>query len=123
MSRNNNLNSEDSPDLLNNNISRLVKLAKDTNKPGKVFTDSLTDDAVSELKRLAAKRNHRTKGIIPAIRWLEKTVGWAAMIVAACGAGLVSIIPMFLQLNAILVAVTSVTMFLNWLNYFGGLIL
>jgi hypothetical protein len=123
MSRYNNLNSEGSPDLLNSNISRLVKLAKDTNTPGKVFTDSLTDDAVSELKRLEAKRKHRTKTIIPAIRWLEKTAGWAAMIVAACGAGLVSVIPVFLQLNAIFVAVTSVTMFFNWLNYFGELIL
>jgi len=28
----------------------------------------------------------------------------------------------FLQLNAIFVAVTSVTMFVNWLNYFGELI-
>jgi len=38
-------------DNLEKNISRLVKLAGDSNKPTKAFTDSLTDNAIDELKR------------------------------------------------------------------------
>ncbi|HEW79033.1 MAG TPA: DUF4139 domain-containing protein [Phycisphaerales bacterium] len=36
---------------LEKNISRLVKLAGDSSKPGKAFSDSLTNDALSELKQ------------------------------------------------------------------------
>ena len=120
MSSNDNLHSEESPDLLDKNLSRLVKLAKDTDKPDKAFTDSLIANAIGELKRSEVKGNQR-KRIIPVIGWLEKTVGWAAMFIAALGAGMISIVSMFFQLNSILAAATSVAVLVNWLNYFKGL--
>ena len=120
MSSNDNLHSEESPDLLDKNLSRLLKLAKVTEKPDKAFIDSLIANAIGELKRSEVKGNQR-KRIIPVIGWLEKTVGWAAMFAAAVGAGMVSIVSMFFQLNSILAAANAVTVFVNWLNYFKGI--
>jgi len=122
MSRNNNLHSEDLPDLLDENLSRLVKLVKNTSTPSKSFTESLTDNAIVELKRLEAEGKCQRIRVKSAIGWLKKTIGWAAMVLAACGTGVVTMISVFLQLNSILTAATSVTMFIKWLNYLGGLI-
>ncbi len=119
MSRNSNLHSEDSPELFDKNISRLVKLAKETNEPDKAFTDSLIINAISELKLIEAKGKYQST--IKAAGWLDKTVGWAAVFVAAVGAGMVSIVSMVLQLHTILTAATSVTVLVNWLNFFRGL--
>ena len=52
--------------------------------------------------------------------WLEKTVGWAAMIAAAFGAGLVVVISVFLKMNLIIEVIVVLTMVFNWLNYLGG---
>ncbi len=121
MSRNSNLHSEDSPELFDKNLSRLVKLAKETDEPDKAFTDSLIINAISELKLLEAKGKYQRKRTINAAGWLDKTVGWAAVFVAAVGAGMVSIVSMVLQLHTILAAATSVTVLVNWLNFFRGL--
>ncbi len=121
MSRNSNLHSEESPELFDKNLSRLVKLAKETDEPDKAFTDSLIINTISELKRLEAEGKYNRKRTIKITGWLEKTVGWAAMFIAAVGAGMVSVASVLLQLHTILAATTSVTVLINWLNYFRGL--
>jgi hypothetical protein len=101
------------------NISRLVKLADDSNKPGKAFTQSLINNALSELKRLKTVKQQE----IMNVSWWEKAMGWAAMFAAACGAGLAVVISTLLKINFFLEAVVILTMFFNWLTYLGGLIL
>jgi 3-oxoacyl-(acyl-carrier-protein) synthase len=101
------------------NISRLVKLADDSNKPGKAFADSLINDALGELNRLkTAKRQEITN-----VSWREKTMGWAAMFAAACAAGLTFVASAVLQINFFLQTVVIVTAVFNWLAYLGGHIL
>jgi hypothetical protein len=47
-------------------------------------------------------------------------MGWAAMIAAAFGAGLVVVISIFLKMNLLLEIVVVLTMVFNWINYLGG---
>ena len=101
------------------NISRLVKLAGDSNNPGKAFTDSLTNDALGELGRLKAARRQE----ITNISWREKTAGWAALFGAACAAGLTFVASTLLKINIFLQAAVIATAFFNWLTYLGGHIL
>ncbi|MFZ0033375.1 MAG: hypothetical protein WAK60_00110 [Sedimentisphaerales bacterium] len=98
------------------NISRLVKLAGDSNKPGKVFVESLINNALGELKQLKAAKEQE----IIKVSWWDKTMGWAAMLVAACAAGFAVIVSTLLKINFLLVILT---MFFNWLTYLGGRIL
>jgi hypothetical protein len=101
------------------NISRLVKLAGDSNKPGKAFADSLINDALGELNRLkTAKKQEITNA-----GWWEKSMGWAAMFAAACAAGLTFVASAVLEINFFLQAVIIITAFFNWLTYLGGRIL
>jgi hypothetical protein len=97
------------------NISRLVKLADDSNKPGKAFTRSLINNALGELKRLKTAKQQE----IINVSWWEKTVGWAAMVAA----GFAIVISTLLKINFLLEAVVIVTAFFNWLTYIGGHIL
>jgi hypothetical protein len=97
------------------NISRLVKLADDSNKPGKAFTDSLINNALGKLKRLETAKQH--------ISWWEKSMGWAAMFAAACAAGFAFAVSVLLKISFFLEAAFVLTMFYNWLTYLGGRIL
>lgn len=101
------------------NISRLVKLTDDSNKPGKVFTKSLIDNALDELEQL---KTARKQGLINISRW-EKNMGWAAMLAAGCGAVLAAVASTLLKINLFLEAVVILTLALNWLTYFGEHIL
>ena len=69
---------------LEQNISRLVKLTDDSNQPSKTFTDSLIDDAITELKQAGTSQEHNPKGK-PWIRVLS----CAAAILVVCGIGLI----------------------------------
>jgi hypothetical protein len=97
------------------NISRLVKLADDSNKPGKAFTRSLINNALDELKRLKTAKQQE----IINVSWWEKTAGWAAMVAA----GFAIVISTLLKINFLIEAVVILTMFFNWLTYIGGYIL
>ena len=101
------------------NISRLVKLTDDSNKPGKALVESLINNALSELKKL----NIAKKQEIINVSWWEKTMGWAAMFAAACAAGLAIVASALLKISFFLEAVVILTMFFNWLTYLGGRIL
>jgi hypothetical protein len=101
------------------NISRLVKLADDSNKPGRTFTHSLINNALGKLSRLKTAKQQE----IMNVSWWEKTAGWAAMFAAACAAGFAFIASVLLKISFFLEAVVIVTAFFNWLTYLGGYIL
>jgi hypothetical protein len=116
---NDNLSSDDSVTQLDKNFSRLMKLTGESNKPGRKFTESLINGALNELKQLEVKRAD-SKNITIRSNWLEKVIGWAAMIAVACGTGLVVVISVFLKMNLLLEIIVVLTMVFNWLSYFGG---
>jgi hypothetical protein len=114
------MNSKDNN--LEKNISRLVKLTGDPNQPGRAFMKELAGLALDKLKQVSAKRK-REENIPVKSNWLEKAMGWAAMFAAACGAGLAFVVAALLKVNIFLSAMVIVTIFVNWFNYLGGLIL
>ena len=116
---NDNLSNNDSATQLDKNFSRLLKLTGESNKLSRTFTESLINDALNELKQLDVEKA-KSKNLMFLPNWLEKTVGWAAMIAAAFSAGLVVMISVFLKMNLLLEIVVVITMVFNWLNYLGG---
>lgn len=105
------------------NISRLVKLTGDAIKPSRVFTESLIDNALSELKRFRVDRRQGEKGIIVKLDWRKKAIGCAAMIAVVCGAGFGILVSCLMQINSFFAMIVLIVMFVNRLFYIGGLIL
>jgi len=116
---NDNLSSDDSVTQLDKNFSRLLKLTGESNKPGRIFTESLINGALNELKQPEVEKAE-AKNVTNRSGWLEKAMGWAAMIAVACGAGLVVVISVFLKMNLLLEIIVVLTMVFNWLSYLGG---
>jgi hypothetical protein len=104
---------------LDRNFSRLLKLSGDSDKPGRVFTESLINDALNELNQPAVK-NAKAKNILNSSNWLEMVIGWAAMIAVAFGSGLVVLISVFLKMNLLLEVIVVLTMVFSWINHLGG---
>lgn len=117
--KNDNSSNNDSATQLDKNFSRLLKLTGESNKPGRTFTESLINDALNELKQLDVKKAESMNVMIRS-NWLEKSIGWAAMIAAAFGTGLVVVISVLLKMNLLLEVIVVLTMVFNWLNYLGG---
>ena len=111
----NNLSYCSSASQSDENISRLVKLADDSNKPGKAFVESLINNTLGELKQLKTAKKQE----IINVSWWEKTMGWAAMLAAACAAGFAVIVSALLKISFFLEAI----IIFNWLTYLGGRIL
>lgn len=105
------------------NISRLVKLADDSGKPSRAFTESLINNALGKLKQVETAKKQEEKNIIMKVSWWGKKLGWAAMVAAACAAELAIIVSTLLKINFFLEAVVILTMFFNWLTFLGGRIL
>jgi len=116
---NDNLSSDDSVTQLDKNFSRLLKLSGQSNKPSRKFAAELINGTLNELKQLEVKKAD-SKNVTIRSGWLEKAMGWAAMIAVACGAGLVVVISVFLKMNLLLEIVVVLTMVFNWLSYLGG---
>jgi len=104
---------------LDKNFSRLLKLTGESNKPGRAFIESLKNVALKELKQPDVKKTE-VKNIAIRPNWLEKTMGWAAMIAAAFGAGLVVVISFFLKMNLLLEVIVVLTIVFNWISSLGG---
>jgi hypothetical protein len=119
--KNDNQSRDDSATQLDENISRLLKLAGESNKPSRTFTESLIDGALNELKQLETGKTE--KHVVVKSNWLEKAVGWAAMIAVGCGTGLTVLASVALKMNLFLQTTLILTMFFNWLTYLGGRIL
>jgi len=107
---------------LEKNISRLVKLEGDSGRPGKKFTDSLVDSALSKLKNVGIGAKRERGYTIFQIPWMNRAAGWAAMFIAACCAGLAVVLSTLLSISTLFGVLIFITMFSNWLIYFGGLI-
>jgi Ca-activated chloride channel family protein len=69
---------------LEKNISRLVKLTGDSSNPGKVFADSLIDNAIGKLTKSAADQKRDEKDKPMKTKWL-KIFAYAASILIVCG--------------------------------------
>jgi hypothetical protein len=116
--RSDNLARDDGSAQLDQNISRLMKAASNSSRPGARFTESLIDRAVAELRRTQAAGQSRTSWAFgPA--WLEKSLGWAAVVGAACSAGLAIIASILLKMSFVLQAAAVLTVLVNWFTYFG----
>ena len=83
---------------LENNISRLVKLAGDSNQPPKGFTDSLINKAIDELSQPSAARERKNK-IMTANKQL-KIFAYAALILIVCGVLTAVMMPSFYKVRA-----------------------
>jgi hypothetical protein len=116
---NNDISNDDSATQLDKNFSRLLKLTDQSDKPGGKFTESLINSALKELKQPQVEKVGAKTVTIRSI-WLERVIGWAAMIAVACGAGLVMVISILLKMNLLLEIVVVLTMVFNWLSYLGG---
>jgi Ca-activated chloride channel family protein len=77
---------------LEKNISRLVKLAGDSDKPSTAFADSLTEQALDEIEQTGAssKQEQRDKSL--KINWL-KPLAYAAAILIVCGLAIALVMP------------------------------
>lgn len=104
--------------ILQKNISRLVKLAGDTSAPGQGFTDSLIDEALKELSR---------GGALPRGGFLQdridKMMAAAAAIAVICGAAIQILLSLLAGSSAVLAGALFLAMSANWLSYLGSMIL
>ena len=105
---------------LDRNISRLVKLADYSDQPSKGFTESLIDDTMRELNRSDAGVNRDQRMMTVTISQWEKA---AAMIAVVCGAGFGIFVSVLAHVNSFVAAVILIAMFVNWIIYYGGLLL
>jgi len=76
---------------LENNISRLVKLAGDSNQPPKAFTDSLINKAIDELSQPDTTRERKSK--IMTTKKTLKIFAYAALILLVCGVLILVMVP------------------------------
>jgi len=120
--QNDNPSHSNSATQLDENISRLLKQAGDSNKPSRTFTESLIASALNELEQLKVNRKNERPIIIKSY-WLEKAVGWAAMVAVGCGTGFTFLVSALLKMNFFVEAIVVLTMLFNWLTYLKGHIL
>jgi len=117
--KNDNLLCRDSLAQSDRNISRLVKLTDDSNKPSRAFTESLINNALGKLEQLKTVKREE-KNIILKVSWWEKAMGIAAMIAVVCLAGFGILVS---NLNSFFAVIVVTVMFINRFIYLGGLIL
>jgi len=118
--KNDNLLCRDSPAQSDRNISRLMKLADDSSKPGRAFTESLINSALGKLEQLKTAKKREEKNIIMKVSWWEKALGLAAMIAVVCLAGFSILVS---NINSFFAVIVLAVMFVNRFIYLGGLIL
>jgi hypothetical protein len=117
---NNNLLNRDSLNLQEKNISRLMKLAGDLDKPNRAFTESLTGNALGKLEQFKSAIKQDEKNMTIKISWWEKVLGCAAMFAVVCLAGIGFIAS---QISSSFAAILLIVMLVNRVVYLGGLIL
>jgi hypothetical protein len=105
---------------LNNNISRLVKLAENSEKPGKEFTESLINNVLSELRKSNSGADREPSNMMIIFSQWEKV---AAMIAVVCSAGFGFLVYILTQVNSLFAVVVMVSMLINSIIYYGELIL
>ncbi len=78
---------------LENNISRLVKLAGDSNQPPKGFTDSLINKAIDELSQQPGSATRERKSKFMTANKQLKIFAYAASILLVCGVLISAMLP------------------------------
>ena len=116
----NNALSNNTDTQLDNNISRLVKMTENPDKPGKEFTESLIKNALSELKRSKSIANRESGNMMVIFSQWEKV---AAMIAVICSAGLGILVFILAHANSLFALVVMISMLINSIIYYGELIL
>jgi hypothetical protein len=106
---------ETKKNYLEQNISRLVKLAGDSTEPNPVFTDSLINSALQELGR---PDTSSVLGIN-----VDKIMKAVAMITIVCGAAFELLLAGLAWGNTYIASAVTITMLVNGFAYIGGLIL
>ena len=115
---NDNLPENDCSTQLDQNLSRLLKAASNSSRPSAVFSESLIERALDELRQMQAAGHYRISWVSgPA--WLEKSLGWAAVFAAGCSAGLAVIASILLKMSFLVQAAAVLTVLFNWFTYFG----
>ncbi|MHC4657170.1 MAG: hypothetical protein ACYS91_19460 [Planctomycetota bacterium] len=71
-------------DNLETNISRLVKLAGDSDRPSQAFANSVVENTLEELKTPGSKRTRKAMGKSAKAKWL-KIFAYAASIIIVSG--------------------------------------
>ena len=118
--KDNNLFGNNMDTQLDNNISRLVKLAESPDKPGREFTESLIRDVINELGRSDSDADRGHGNITVIFSQWEKA---AAMIAVVCSAGFGLLVYILTQVNSLFAAIVMISMLVNWFIYYGELIL
>ena len=111
---------ENEKDILQKNVSRLVKLAGDGTAPSKGFTDSLVASAIHELDRSESHGLFRGAFVNGG---LDKIMGAAAAIAVLCGAAVQLVLSGLSWASPALASTLLVTTSINWLSYLGRLML
>jgi hypothetical protein len=106
---------ETKQNYLEQNISRLVRLAGDSTEPSPVFTDSLINSALQELGRTD------TSSVLGFN--VDKVMKAVAMITIVCGAGFELLLAGLAWGNTYIASAVTITMLVNGFAYLGGLIL
>ncbi|MGD2093982.1 MAG: hypothetical protein PVH77_03140 [Phycisphaerales bacterium] len=117
---NNNPLSRDSLNQQEKNISRLMKLTGDSDKPNRAFTESLIGNALGKLEQFKSATKQDEKNITIKISWWEKVLGCAAMFAVICLAGLGFLVS---QIHSAFAVIVLVVMFVSRIVHLGGLIL
>ncbi len=116
----NNAFSNNSDTQLDDNISRLVKLADSPDKPGKEFTESLVNNVLSELRKSETGADRESSNMMVIFSHWEKV---AAVIAVVCSAGLGFLVYVLAQVNSLFAVVVMISMLVNSIMYYGELIL
>lgn len=114
----NNVPRSDDSTPLDRNIARLLKTADTSSRPGVKFTESLVSRALDELEQSRGADRDKPCSPVRVIR-LKKSFGWAAMVAAACSAGLAIMASIFLKMNFVLQSIIGLTMLFHWFTYIG----
>ena len=117
---NNNLLNRDSLNQQEKNISRLMRLTGDLDKPNRIFTESLINNALGRLERFKSANIQDEKNITIKISRWEKVLGCAAMFAVVCLAGLSFLVS---QIHSAFAVVVLAVMFINRIVHIGGLVL
>jgi hypothetical protein len=104
---------------LQKNVSRLVKLAGDSDRPGRGFTDSLIESALQELS--VDTGTIRQDGFLRGR--VDRVMGIAAMVAVLFGAAAQILLSALASSSPLLAGTLFVTMSANWLSYVGRMIL
>jgi hypothetical protein len=106
---------ETKDNYLEQNVSRLVRLAGDSTEPNPVFTDALINSALHELNHANTNSEFGAN--------VDKVMKAAAMIAVICGAGVELLLAGLAWGNSYIASAITVTMLINGFSYIGGLIL